>query len=205
MPIAPARAARLGVAGVAAEDELGGLVEDEQADRRVEPGHDLGAHADLGALGAHQQRRAPSGVDGANGSAMRSTGVSVMVVPRTSLLCMPMPAPKKNSVLANGPSTAVNFGLPIAALRSAGVGRIEDRVDGRGIEVAAPAERGAEPVGPVHGVLRIDADAAFADLVAADIGQERALERVGQAELDVVVAGLHAERRLDRQAARTSR
>ncbi len=45
-----------------------------------------------------------------------SVGSSVMVAPRASLLCMPSPAPRKNSVLLNGPKTAVNFGLPIPAL-----------------------------------------------------------------------------------------
>ena len=44
-----------------------------------------------------------------------SVGSSVMVVPRASLLCMPVPAPKKNSVLSNGPNTALNFGLAIPA------------------------------------------------------------------------------------------
>ncbi len=45
-----------------------------------------------------------------------SVGSSVMVAPRASLECMPYPAPTKNSVLLKGPTTAVNFGLPIPAL-----------------------------------------------------------------------------------------
>ena len=41
---------------------------------------------------------------------------------------------------------------------------------------------------------------AFLHMVGADVRQEGALERIGQAEVDVVVARLEADRGLGRQA-----
>src|ERR1700736_4344367 len=49
-------------------------------------------------------------------SAEPSVGDSVMVTPRASLLWNPAPALMKNSVLANGPNTMPNLGLPMKAL-----------------------------------------------------------------------------------------
>ena len=60
----------------------------------------------------------------------------------------------------------------------AGIVGVEDRVDARLIVIAAPADGGLQPVRPFHRVLRVHANAAFADLVAADIGEEAALERI---------------------------
>src|SRR6266850_5705402 len=45
-----------------------------------------------------------------------SLGDSAIVTPRASLLWNPSPALTKNSVLANGPSTTPNLGLPMKAL-----------------------------------------------------------------------------------------
>ena len=54
---APARAARLGVAGVADEDQLGAELQVPERERALQAGHDLGAHAELAALRAHERRR----------------------------------------------------------------------------------------------------------------------------------------------------
>src|ERR1700678_3095788 len=59
---------------------------------------------------------APSGEETAVGFATRSTGSSVIVAPRASLLWMPYTAPQTSSVLLNGPTVIVNLGLPIPAL-----------------------------------------------------------------------------------------
>jgi hypothetical protein len=53
---ATARTARLGGAGIADEQQLGIIIENEQRDRSLEIGNDLAAHADLGAFGPHQER-----------------------------------------------------------------------------------------------------------------------------------------------------
>ncbi len=85
-------------------------------------------------------------------------------------------------------------------LGMSGIVGIEDRIDLRVIVVAVPTERRSQPVGPIKRVLRIDADAALAHPVAADVGadvgQQALLKRIGQAEIDIVVAGLNAERGL---------
>ena len=111
-----------------------------------------------------------------------------------------MPAPRKNSVLLNGTYHHAGFRAADGRL---GVPGIEGIVD-RGVPplevVAAPAERGAKPVRPVDRVLAVDADAAFADFVCADVGVECALGGVGEPKADRVVAGLDAERGLGRQA-----
>jgi len=39
-----------GIVGIAAEQKLGRLIEDEKADRGIEARHDLGANAGVGAL-----------------------------------------------------------------------------------------------------------------------------------------------------------
>src|SRR5258706_2594864 len=60
--------------------------------------------------------------------------------------------------------------------------------------VAAPAQRGFQPVGPIYGVLGKDANAGLSHLVAANVRKEGSLVGVGQGQLDIVVAGLDAER-----------
>src|SRR5438132_13652381 len=50
-------------------------------------------------------------------------------------------------------------------------------------------------------VLCINSDATFLDQVGASIGEKLPPEGVGQSNLDVIVAGLHAESGLHRQRA----
>ena len=68
--------------------------------------------------------------------------------------------------------------------------------DRRIVIVTSPAKCGLQLHGPVHRGLGEDADAALVDLVAANIGEEGALVRVGEAEIDRIVPCLNAERRL---------
>src|SRR5262249_17488512 len=55
-----------------------------------------------------------------------------------------------------------------------------------------------QPGRPAHGILRIDADASLAHLVASNVGEEGTLIGVSQRQVDGIVAGLDAERGLDR-------
>ncbi len=64
---------------------------------------------------------APIGVDVAVGLATRSIGSSVIVAPRASLLCMPVPAPKNNSVLPERPDGHAEFRTADAGVHMSGI------------------------------------------------------------------------------------
>ncbi len=68
------------------------------------------------------------------------------------------------------------------------------------VEIAAPADTGSQPVGPVQRVLDKHADAALLHRVTANRRQELALNGIVQVEPDIVIAALRAEFGFDRQA-----
>ncbi|MGY4512463.1 hypothetical protein ACVIN2_005917 [Bradyrhizobium sp. USDA 3650] len=80
-----------------------------------------------------------------------------------------------------------------------GIILVEQGCDVCGIVVAAQANCGPEPIGPAHGVFGKYTDAALADLVAADVGDEAAPKIIGQRQIDRIMARLQANRGLHRQ------
>src|SRR4029077_20694135 len=96
--------------------------------------------------------------------------------------------------LVEGTERHREFRAADRGLRVAGVRLLQDRIYRRPEIVTAPAGSGPEPVGPARRILRIDADVALADMVDKSVGQEQALRGVAQADIDDVIAGLHAEK-----------
>jgi hypothetical protein len=132
------------------------------------PGNDFRAHADLRALGTDQQWRGGEFRGGigrvlGDGGAARVVGVHAVTGADEEL------------GLVEGADRGREFRAADAGRHGARIVPIEDRKNMRFVKVAAPAQRRPQPVRPAHGVLRVDANAAFADLVVADAGEKTAL------------------------------
>ncbi len=72
------------------------------------------------------------------------------------------------------------------------------------VEITSPADIRSQPIRPVQRVLNKQANTAFLYRVAADGRQELPLHGIVQVEPDIVVAALHADFGLHRQASKLS-
>ena len=188
-----ARPARRGVAGIAVEEQLRGLIENEQAHRAVEAGNGSGADADLGAARAHQQWH----------RALRLRRIAWRFGRRHAARVVAVIAhagAEEEFGFVERPEDDAQFGTADRDFVVARVRLLQDRIHRRRIIIAAPAGGGLEPIGPVHRVLDIDAGIALADVVDKDVRQELALHRIGQRQRDIVIARLHAEHGFSRPA-----
>ena len=101
--------------------------------------------------------------------------------------------------LGERPQHSSEFRTGDACLLRAGIVGIKQRIDIDVEDITAPAGRRAEPRRPMHCIVSVDADAAFAHTVEADWGNERALIRVAQSKVDAIVSRLDAYRYLARK------
>src|ERR1700730_12627439 len=75
----------------------------------------------------------------------------------------------------------------------AGIGRCKIRQHRGIVKIAAPADDGAQPVGPVQRILSENSDTALLHRVAADRRKELALHGIVEVQPDIVIAALHAD------------
>lgn len=87
-----------------------------------------------------------------------------------------------------------------AALRSRHKGhgrsriqRLAQRIDRRSVEIAANANNGLAPIAPMRGLLGVDADAAFLDLILTDGRKILPLVGIRKKQIDRVKPCLHAD------------
>ena len=152
---------------------------------------DLAADANFGAARAHQKRRGAfrrRRIAGHFGSGRAARVVAVIAHAGAD----------EQFRLVERPDHHPEFR---AADRHSGISRIcrlQHRIHRRLIIIAAPAERGLEPIGPMHRILDIDAGIGFVDMIAQHGREELALHRIVQREVDVVIARLKAEHRFGR-------
>jgi hypothetical protein len=66
--------------------------------------------------------------------------------------------------------------------------------------IAAQTEGGSPPVGPARRILSVDADIALVHVVEEGVREKLAAERVGQTDIDIVIACLQPDHCLARQA-----
>ncbi len=153
-PDALARAACLGVAGIARKQDLGCLVEHEHRDRAVEARDDLGADADLGALRAHEERRRVElgrGIGRIFGDGDAAGVVAVVAATGADIeLGLVERTEHHGELRASDGHGGVSR-----------IGRVEDGVDVRREQIAPPAHHRSKPAGPVENVLRVDGGAAL--------------------------------------------
>src|ERR1700736_2485705 len=81
----------------------------------------------------------------------------------------------------------------------AGIGWCKIRQHRGIVKIAAPADDGAQPVGPVQRILSENSDTALLHRVAADRRKELTLHDIVEVEPDIVVAALHADLGFHRQ------
>ena len=153
---------RTGVAGVAVEEQFGILVQVEKTDRAVEIRYGLAANADLGAARANQEwRRTLRRRRIAGHLGDRRAACVVAVITHAGA--------EKELGFVERTEHGREFRAADGFLRLAGVRRLQHRIDRRREGIAAPAGTGAQPVGPMHRILRIDCGIAFVDVVDEDV------------------------------------
>ena len=146
----------------------------------------MGADADLGTAGAHQQRHRSLRLGRIARRLGRRHAARVVAV-------IAHAGAEEEFGFVERPEDNAQFRAADRHLVVARIRLLRDRIHRRRIIIAAPAGRGLQPIGPVHRVLDIDTGIALADVVDQHVRQELALHRIGQRHGDVVIARLHAE------------
>ena len=161
-PDAACRSTRRRVASIARKHVLRLRIEHEKRHRGVEPIDQLRSGSNLRSFGTHQKwrcvhrdRRIRWGFP---------HGHTACVVAVEPIACV-----DKILSLRERPENQRQLGAAHDRSRIAGIVRAIERIHTGCIEVAAPAEGRAEPIRPVHGVLRIDADAVFGNEICSNI------------------------------------
>ena len=160
----------------------------------MRPSTRLRADAELGALRPNQQRHAILRrhlVDGIDGDRRAADVVGVQAVAGIAVELGLVPGPKHDAGLR-------------ARHRCLGIAGIFRRVAEHAPrkDVLADANRGAQPIGPACRRVGPDADIAFLHAVLAHGRKQRTLLGLEQADMDVVIAALHADAGLSLEAAK---